>query len=484
MFDYFGSPVNPPGVTVTPRPMTASRWSPFHFSAVIREGVTVLLLGIVAAFVLYRPMTAQRFTIDESRWISTSRYFWITLVERDLFREAWRPNYIVLTQPPVARYLIGAGLALQGWTPDQLNGRYDSLRSREWNVQMGNIPDDELLRAARRVTFLFGVGAVVLLYVVGRILAGPLAGLAAAGLGLANPLLSTLWTRALAESILAFFTLGALALALRSLPRIATGDGPAAGRLLAGASLGLAAATKLSGGIGAVGLAIFGLLQQGLALAATRRPVGLKQWFDVASAATIAFVVVNPLVYPDPFGRTRTLLTHRREEMQQQQARWPGQSVPPDLGSRAETVARRTFDEFATFRMVDPIAPDVPLVVGGLAVLAAAACRELVRRRQPGEQTLFLAWVLATYAVVTANLGFDSSHYYAPPVMLNVIVAGVAVGAALRWLAARVQNVQVPFRNSGIRTAQTSASVATATQGSGPRAARSSSATVEGEPLA
>ena len=458
-------------------------------AGLVREAILIVLVAVVAVVVLRAPMATQRFTIDESRWISTSRYFWITFVELDLFGPAWRPNYVVLTQPPVARYLIGAGLALQGWTPDQLNGRYDSLRSREWNVQMGNVPSDELLQAARRVVFVFAVGAVVLLYVVGRMLGGPPAGLAAAGLGLANPLLSTLWTRALAESILAFFTLGALALALRSLPRVATGDAPAAGPLLSGVSLGLAAASKLSGGIGAVGIVLFGLLQQAFALAATRRPVGLKQWFDVASAALIAFVVVNPLVYPDPFGRARALLAHRREEMLQQQAIWPEQSVAPDLRSRGATVARRAFDEFATFRMIDPVAPDVPLVIVGLTFVVAGAWRELARSRQPGERTLFLAWILATYAVVTANLGFDSSHYYAPPVTLNVILGGVAVGAALRWVAARLQNVQVPFRKSGMRTAQTSANAATATQASGPRAARSSSAAVEsvaadGEPLA
>ena len=457
-------------------------------SGTLREVLSIVLVAAVAVVVLRGPATSQRFTIDESRWISTSRYFWITLLERDIFGEAWQPNYIVLTQPPVARYLIGAGLWLQGWSPDQLNGRYDSLRSGTWNRQMGNVPSDELLEAARRVVFVFAIGAVVLLYVVGRMLAGPLAGLAAAGLGLANPLLSTLWTRALAESILAFFTLGALALALRSMPRIGTGDVPAAAPLLSGISFGLAAASKLSGGIGVVGLAFFGLLQQGLALRAPRRPIGLKHWFDLVSAAIITFVVVNPLLYPDPFGRATALLVHRRDEMLQQQATWPGQSVAPELTARMATVARRAFDEFATFRMIDPLTPDVLLVLAGMAWLAAGAWRELARRRHQGERTLLLAWVLATYGITTANLGFDSSHYYAPMVMLNVILGGIAVGiaggTAAGWVARWVQKVQVPLRNRGTRTTQTTASAAMPTHGSGPRAARSSSTAVEGEPLA
>src|SRR5205823_1256939 len=120
---------------------------------------------------------------------------------------AWRPSYIVLTHPPVARYLIGFGLWLQGWQPDQLNGRYDSLRSGLYNAQAGNIPSQRLLAAARRTTFPFAIGSMVLVYVVGRMLAGRVAGLGALALALANPLLTTIWTRALAESILACFSL-------------------------------------------------------------------------------------------------------------------------------------------------------------------------------------------------------------------------------------------------------------------------------------
>src|SRR5256885_17149833 len=88
-----------------------------------------LTVALFAVVVLRGPAANQRFTIDESRWIATSRYFWITFIQPDLFGPAWQPSYVVLTQPPVARYLIGFGLWLQGWPADQLNGRSDSLPS-------------------------------------------------------------------------------------------------------------------------------------------------------------------------------------------------------------------------------------------------------------------------------------------------------------------------------------------------------------------
>ena len=440
------------------------------------------MLAVVALAVLRGPMTTQRFSIDESRWISTSRYFWITLVDRDVFGSAWQPNYLIMTQPPVARYLIGFGLWFQGWAPDELNGRYDSLEPYSWNFARGNVPSQELLRAARRVLLVFAVGAVLLLYLVGRTLGGPAAGIVAAALALANPLLSTLWTRALAESVLAFFTLLALLLALRSLPRTRD-DGRSDSRpLFAGVALGLAAATKLSGGLGAVGLAIFGALQQAFALVRTRRPLEVKHWFHLGSAAVIVFVVVNPLLYPDPFGRARALYEHRRDEMLQQQATWPNQAVPANLATRAATIARRTFGEYVVVRGFGPLSPDAVLVAAGMVVALVGAWREMWRVRTPGMWTLFVCWIVATYAIITANLGFDSTHYYAPLVTLNTILSGVAVSVAVRWFGARAQMVQAPFRKSGSRTSQTTAMTPMPTSASGPLAPRSSSAIVETEP--
>ena len=117
---------------------------------------------------LYQQAQRQSFSVDESRWIATSRYFWITFVEGDVLGPAWQPNYLVLTHPPVARYFIGAGLALQGWSPDELNGRYDTDRSRDFNRRAGNIPSRELLNDARNVVLLFAIGATLLLYPIGR----------------------------------------------------------------------------------------------------------------------------------------------------------------------------------------------------------------------------------------------------------------------------------------------------------------------------
>ncbi|MFN8635713.1 MAG: phospholipid carrier-dependent glycosyltransferase [Chloroflexota bacterium] len=459
MFVDRSGPVNPSGVTAssreTPRNAGFVPFWRFPRSGAVRESTLLFGVLVAAVLVLRGPSISQGFTIDESRWISTSRYFWITFIDRDIFGPAWQPNYLVYTHPPVARYAIGLGLWLQGWTPEQLNGRYDSLQSRAFNERAGNVPDLDLLLAARRVTRIFGVIAVILIYVVGRQLGGIVAGLAAVALTLVNPLLTTVWTRALAESVVAAFSLGALALSLAVMPYVGLPRTRPWLPLTVGAALALAAATKLNGGLGALGLSLFGLIQQGFAVRITRRTRGLRAWVDVGLVAVVLFVAVNPLLYVRPAERALALLQHRKDEMEFQRAVFSAQAVPDGVWPHVSRVAWRTFETYATPSGPLPFSPDVLLVAAGVGVLAWHTVSEL-RRRQPGPLTLFGCWLVTTYALVTQNLGFDSSHYYAPLVSSNVIVGGVAVAALLdcvwplvgRRLAGRMgadaQNVQTP----------------------------------------
>ena len=441
MFGYRKAGVNRSGVTALSRPLPlAFRLRERAFTGgrgrLVGELLLGLLVAVIAIVLLREPARSQPFSIDESRWIATSRYFWITVIDRDLFGPAWQPNYLVYTHPPVARYVIGFGLWLQGWTPEQLNGRYDSLEGRAFNERAGNIPGQELLAAARRVTFVFAVAAVILAYAVARTLGGILAGLATVAFVLVNPLLTTVWTRALAESIVAAFGLLALLLALRTMPYVGALGHRAWLPLAVGTALALAAATKLNGTIGALGLSVFALVQQAQSLARTRRTAGIRSWIDIGLAAVVVFVAVNPLLYVNPAERIVGLVQHRQTEMEFQRTVFSVQAVPDDLPARVEHVAWRTFDTYATPHGSLPFSTDALLVPLGLLVLGRRTLAD-ARRSWSGPPFLFLCWMVATYAVVTPNLGFDSSHYFAPLVVLNVVASGLAVealvGRAIRF---------------------------------------------------
>jgi hypothetical protein len=398
------------------------------------EIVLVVVLCVASVTVLYRQAERQPFSVDESRWISTSRYFWITFIERELFGPDWQPNYLVLTHPPVARYLIGLGLALQGWSPDQLNGRYDTDRSRDFNRRAGNIPGRDLLHDARAVTSFFAFGALALLYLIGRGLQGMVAGAVVVLLALFHPLLSTLWTRALAESILAFFCLLAFWLAAR-VARTPTANRR---RFLAaaglGAAVGLATATKLSGSLFGAGLFLYVVLRQGIRWLRDRSFAGFGPWIDAGMAAVLIFVIVNPLLYPNPVLRTVQLFEHRRDEMEQQALGTPRLAVPDDLGRRTSLMFERTFRDWGLFEQRTGLPVDGPLAAAGLALALVATWRSARRRDPPGPEALLLCWAVAVYGVSTVTLGFDSSHYFAPPATVAVLLQAVA----LVWMARAV----------------------------------------------
>ena len=414
-------------------------WRPGR--AFLAEAALVLGLVVLAIGVLRWYGDDQDFSVDESRWISTSRYFWITLLDRDVFGPAWQPNYLVLTHPPVARYAIGFGLWVQGWTPDQLNGRYDTDRSRDYNRRQGNIPGRELLDAARRVVFVYALASTLLLYPIGRLMAGPAGGALAVILALANPLLPALWTRALAESVLAFFTLLAFWLSALLAARTSQPGMHFRWSVGLGLSLGLAAATKLTGVLGGVGLAVFVAAQHALRWWTLRRWPGIGPWPDAALMAVLVFMLANPLLYPDPLGRSVMLFLHRRDEMRQQAIGTPRLAVENDLGVRAALMHERTYLDYGTFQTWLGVPLDGLLTVVGLGIALAVSWRAARRGSMFGPPMLLVCWMVATYAISTINLGFDSSHYVALPVLWSVLLEALALATlvpmAVRWVRSR-----------------------------------------------
>jgi 4-amino-4-deoxy-L-arabinose transferase-like glycosyltransferase len=267
----------------------------------------------------------------------------------------------------------------------------------------------------------------MLLYPIGRSLAGPLAGAVAVLLALAHPLLSTVWTRALAESVLAFFCLLAIWMAIRLIAFVGGRRARFGWTLGLGFSVGLATATKLSGSLVAAGLVLFAAAQQALRFWRDRTLAGLGAWIDAGLAAVLIFVVVNPLLYPSPAWRAVQLFEHRRDEMEQQAIGTPRLAIPNEIGARASMMYRRTFQDWGTFQTRLGLPLDAPLAAIGLGVVMLATSRSIRRREALGPTGLLLSWTVATYVFSTLNFGFDSSHYVAPPATVAVLLQAVAL---------------------------------------------------------
>lgn len=151
-------------------------------------------------------------------------------------------------------------------------GRYRDVgrRDYEWNLAQGWLPPREVLNAGRMLIPFFAAGAPTVVLVLGTTVGGTMGGLVGAALFYFNPVCRFYGYRALADVPVMFFFLCATWYLVR---RLAPAWDGGFGRLLwrsaaFGLLVGLATATKLSGGIGVcIGAAAFAVW--GIASAAT-----------------------------------------------------------------------------------------------------------------------------------------------------------------------------------------------------------------------
>src|SRR5262245_46055780 len=78
-----------------------------------------LVIGILA-FVYLPNLNDVEFHPDESQWIGTSDAF-ESYLRLEFDSPVWAPSYWTLTQPPVARYMIGIGRYVGGYHRPELN---------------------------------------------------------------------------------------------------------------------------------------------------------------------------------------------------------------------------------------------------------------------------------------------------------------------------------------------------------------------------
>ncbi|MCC7104379.1 MAG: glycosyltransferase family 39 protein [Chloroflexi bacterium] len=430
-----------------PRPL---RWA----------GEALLVLAVFSAALPVFFTAKAKIDSDEGNWIGTTRYFQTYFVDRDFSARAWADGYWPRTQPMVFRYVIGSWLWYRGHDLEAQNPNYDFNRSAAANRRLGLAPADDVLDDARMPARLMATLAVTVLYVVVRLLAGPIGGLVAATFATGSPYLQEHFVRAKAESTLMFFLLGALLLAILSV-RLRKTERPASALrwgVATGLLVGLAFGVKLTTVLVIVAVVAWGVSQDarvtGLAarLRGRLRPAGAagtdtlptapdgsaprpgSAWLWVAAvlAATgFVFIVSNPFLWPNPVGRTWLLFENRRIEMAQQQKDVPTRAVHT-LDRRVALVWERSVynDAFAPSRLGWPL--ESVLTVVGAAWLAVRAA--FPRPGRPNAEWMVLLWLGFLWAGVSVGLGFLLQHYFVPTATIATLLSGLAVGWAVQAL--------------------------------------------------
>jgi len=389
---------------------------------------------------------------DESRWLYRAGFVGEL---RDPLGPFWDDHATLRVQPPLASYLMGAGLLLQGRDLDT-NGRWNFNYGTIWNRVNGNMASPADLDAGRRTNAVVGALTVVVVYLLGLRLTNRVGAAVGALVLAAHPLMIALASQAVADALLT------LLVALAALAAARLGERPGWGRALTlGALLGLGAATKLTPLAVAAGLAGLG----GLLLARSwwsrhRGQAGTadarlgRMLIALPAVALAVFVAVFPYLWSDPVGRTRTLVEFRAQEMASQGSIWDELAV----GSRSEALRRvgvTLGDRYSTTgRLAAKLAHglgrewerggiDLPLALIGAEVLVVLAITHGAR----GGPTLAILVLGGQVVAILLGLRADFARYHLPIALAAAVGIGAAAGqawalaarpAARRWVGDRV----------------------------------------------
>jgi hypothetical protein len=400
-----------------------------------------LLLACVLFAIFYPRIQNTAFHGDESLGIASSYYLDDFLLGRT-DSPVWNESFETLTQPPLARYVIGIGRVFGSYRPRDLNRPWNFRLSDEENIARGNMPNSDLLWWSRLPMCILTVVCAVISFNFASRSAGRLAGYVVLTLFVFNTYFTTTLFRAMTEApLLAATMLAALAgtQAVTSWKQAVAHNPGLKKRLLRpliwfgimGVFCGIAGSAKLNG----LSIILAGLVLSMLMLFPKTSNVSLSEmvrtvafaWASLILAAAFTFVVLNPYLYPNPIGRTRNMVAQRLSEMERQQANYSAARISGPLIPRVFLIGERVFYQCATLRFTGSWIINVLLCSVGLWSLLFAA-RSWLRSGAGYGGSLVLLLIAFSASVPALMTPLDWDRYYLFPVFFSTVF--IAIGAA------------------------------------------------------
>ena len=430
-----------------PARSTGSRWGGRPgdpLGGVLNEALVALWVLMLALWVLWGVAEATHFHNDEGQYLRRARYFNYLFVEGDLSWRKWGDADATHTHPMLANYIVGGWLWAKGHDVTSLRARLPGEPSPgdDGSAPQRYAIDMNLVTQARQPMVAFGAGAVALLYLLGRALAGRVAGLAAAGLVLFSQLAQEYLVVARAESSLMFFSLLGLLLGLEATRRHPSGHLPAPWAATLGLALGLALAAKLTAALSLAAVAVWGAL---MAVQAARRdraasPTNrLRQawragrgWALALVVAVDLFVASNPHLYPDPLLHTMHLVEHRSDELERQQGERPAQAVENPLERPVRVLIGSLIDGVGVGSRGLPL--EAVLAALGLTALGRRARQRWRHEHHFGTEAWVILVVLVYYVGTSIPLSIVWRRYFIPTLLLGTLLSGLGVGVIVRQI--------------------------------------------------
>ena len=404
----------------------------------------LVVLAIVAA-AFYPGLVRLPFSADESHWIGLSAPFEAFFTGR-FHDPIWQERQDKIIIAPVTLYVTGAARRFGGYTPERLNLPYRFGRSQAENQAEGRVPEAGLLWWGRAGVTTAAVVGVFVFFVLLLRAAGRPAAYVWLALALANPYLRTTLRRAMNEGVLLAAVAVVVWAVYRALLRL---DATTAGDrldvrgtgwwLLAGAVAGLAAQTKLTGGLAVPAILIV------IALAAVRaggpwrrraRQASLAAVLVVAVSA-VTFVGANPTLWPNPARATIEIVRARAQVIAAQRVDAPRDAMPSVPRRVLVASERICFD----YGLLPGMLAGLPLLLAGALVTARQLYRWLLENGRNHALTA-LAVVGATLGAPAFLTPLDWRRYY----LLAVVFAGFLTVIGVDWVARRLWRSVSPAR--------------------------------------
>lgn len=418
----------------------------------------VLWVGflVLYAFAGYR---VTPFHGDESMQIFMSRDYAYQFIERDMrritYNEAWVDDLeqnLRLINGTVNKYTIGAAWHRAGFTLNQINWPWYWEESYDFNMAGGFYPGDDLLLVSRVPSTLFLAASVIVMFAVGRALAGrPVAYMATAYYAL-SPIVLVNGRRAMMEGSL---LLGGLLTLLAGILLVQNRGWRAwAAALLLAFGAGFAVASKHTNVITVAAVFIgcgVTIIIEGGQEGWRRFGIRAAQVITAGLLSIALFLALNPAWWGNPVHRAQVVLAERVKLLEGQTAAFGGYA---NLFERLAGFYRQVFPgvpmyfEADSFR--EPLAGQIavyeasllagvqlPGVALPMFVLTIAGLLCLLKIIPLPDVRNPARWVIGVWALMTSlflvlSTPLEWQRYYLPVVPVVGLLASLGIVRIVR----------------------------------------------------
>lgn len=393
------------------------------------RGLLAWAAGIAVALGFSAKPSSTPIVVDEVYWIGSAYYFHLAAHARDFSNPDWR-LLPARENPPGAKFLIGAALALAGESvnsPDTLGTFYlvfsgvpgawgdssdqakrEAVVSRMTPAGLAAVKDSQQVRlpelwikAARAAMVVCLAAASLALFLLGRRFLGAMSALLVSISLPLHPIASEALNHALADAPALMFSAVAAALLAVCFQAISRTSGNTLRTSMltvgAGAVSGFACATKMNSlvviAVAAAGFAYLILHGARGAKSGGYRVAVISAAF-FAGAALLTFLAVNPALYGDWWAGVRATVEEHRNT-----ARIQAGFLPDNLSGITQRLgAVGTLVGFTRWAWLPPL----------------ACATLLLLKPRSGCHRFFAAWWLLAWVMVTAWIPFPWLRYAAP----------------------------------------------------------------------